>query len=713
MHRLTPDFRRLFEASPSPMLVLSPGFHIDAVNEAYLQATMTTRQGILGRPLFEVFPDNPEVPFLDGTRNLRASLERVIQSRVPDTMAVQRYDIRRPESAGGGFEERYWSPLNVPVFDEHGKVAWIVHRVEDVTELVRLKLESERQTRTTEELKLRTRRVEQDLVAKARELLLANERLKEAHDSLERMRSQELQAIAAHHDAEIQARDRRFRAAIEASLDGFDLMEAVRDGQNRIVDFRIVQVNAAIEQLVGMKREQLEGRLVCDVFPVTRTGGFLDRYIEVVETRKPWTAEFAIDADNIHAKWLQQQVVAVGDGVAVFTRNITEQKHIEAQLRHSQKMESIGLLAGGVAHDFNNLLTVIIGYANLLSDQPAVSSDPRMSNALRSIMSAGTRAAELTGQLLTFARRQIVQPRRVNLQELIPEAERMLNRIIGEDIELKTYKSQNLWSVFIDPGQVNQIIMNLAVNARDAMPRGGKLIIETGNVVLSPEYTRNLSDVAPGEYVMLAVSDTGHGMSESVRQRVFEPFFTTKEVGKGTGLGLSTVYGIVKQARGHVTCYSEVNTGTTFKVYLPRAGDEASPGEARVEASGTRGNEVVLIVEDETMVREFAAQSLSELGYVVHTAAQAQDALDKVASLQGPLHLLLTDVVMPGISGKQLAQILQGQRPGLKVLYSSGYTPNVIVHHGVLDRGVQFLPKPYSPHELAAKVRQVLDWPGA
>lgn len=695
------------------MLVLSPGFHIDAVNEAYLQATMTTRQGILGRPLFEVFPDNPEVPFLDGTRNLRASLERVIQSRVPDTMAVQRYDIRRPESAGGGFEERYWSPLNVPVFDEHGKVAWIVHRVEDVTELVRLKLESERQTRTTEELKLRTRRVEQDLVAKARELLLANERLKEAHDSLERMRSQELQAIAAHHDAEIQARDRRFRAAIEASLDGFDLMEAVRDGQNRIVDFRIVQVNAAIEQLVGMKREQLEGRLVCDVFPVTRTGGFLDRYIEVVETRKPWTAEFAIDADNIHAKWLQQQVVAVGDGVAVFTRNITEQKHIEAQLRHSQKMESIGLLAGGVAHDFNNLLTVIIGYANLLSDQPAVSSDPRMSNALRSIMSAGTRAAELTGQLLTFARRQIVQPRRVNLQELIPEAERMLNRIIGEDIELKTYKSQNLWSVFIDPGQVNQIIMNLAVNARDAMPRGGKLIIETGNVVLSPEYTRNLSDVAPGEYVMLAVSDTGHGMSESVRQRVFEPFFTTKEVGKGTGLGLATVYGIVKQARGHVTCYSEVNTGTTFKVYLPRAGDEASPGEARVEASGTRGNEVVLIVEDETMVREFAAQSLSELGYVVHTAAQAQDALDKVASLQGPLHLLLTDVVMPGISGKQLAQILQGQRPGLKVLYSSGYTPNVIVHHGVLDRGVQFLPKPYSPHELAAKVRQVLDWPGA
>lgn len=713
MHRLTPDFRRLFEASPSPMLVLSPGFHIDAVNEAYLQATMTTRQGILGRPLFEVFPDNPEVPFLDGTRNLRASLERVIQSRVPDTMAVQRYDIRRPESAGGGFEERYWSPLNVPVFDEHGKVAWIVHRVEDVTELVRLKLESERQTRTTEELKLRTRRVEQDLVAKARELLLANERLKEAHDSLERMRSQELQAIAAHHDAEIQARDRRFRAAIEASLDGFDLMEAVRDGQNRIVDFRIVQVNAAIEQLVGMKREQLEGRLVCDVFPVTRTGGFLDRYIEVVETRKPWTAEFAIDADNIHAKWLQQQVVAVGDGVAVFTRNITEQKHIEAQLRHSQKMESIGLLAGGVAHDFNNLLTVIIGYANLLSDQPAVSSDPRMSNALRSIMSAGTRAAELTGQLLTFARRQIVQPRRVNVQELIPEAERMLNRIIGEDIELKTYKSQNLWSVFIDPGQVNQIIMNLAVNARDAMPRGGKLIIETGNVVLSPEYTRNLSDVAPGEYVMLAVSDTGHGMSESVRQRVFEPFFTTKEVGKGTGLGLATVYGIVKQARGHVTCYSEVNTGTTFKVYLPRAGDEASPGEARVEASGTRGNEVVLIVEDETMVREFAAQSLSELGYVVHTAAQAQDALDKVASLQGPLHLLLTDVVMPGISGKQLAQILQGQRPGLKVLYSSGYTPNVIVHHGVLDRGVQFLPKPYSPHELAAKVRQVLDWPGA
>lgn len=713
MHRLTPDFRRLFEASPSPMLVLSPGFHIDAVNEAYLQATMTTRQGILGRPLFEVFPDNPEVPFLDGTRNLRASLERVIQSRVPDTMAVQRYDIRRPESAGGGFEERYWSPLNVPVFDEHGKVAWIVHRVEDVTELVRLKLESERQTRTTEELKLRTRRVEQDLVAKARELLLANERLKEAHDSLERMRSQELQAIAAHHDAEIQARDRRFRAAIEASLDGFDLMEAVRDGQNRIVDFRIVQVNAAIEQLVGMKREQLEGRLVCDVFPVTRTGGFLDRYIEVVETRKPWTAEFAIDADNIHAKWLQQQVVAVGDGVAVFTRNITEQKHIEAQLRHSQKMESIGLLAGGVAHDFNNLLTVIIGYANLLSDQPVVSSDPRMSNALRSIMSAGTRAAELTGQLLTFARRQIVQPRRVNLQELIPEAERMLNRIIGEDIELKTYKSQNLWSVFIDPGQVNQIIMNLAVNARDAMPRGGKLIIETGNVVLSPEYTRNLSDVAPGEYVMLAVSDTGHGMSESVRQRVFEPFFTTKEVGKGTGLGLSTVYGIVKQAWGHVTCYSEVNTGTTFKVYLPRAGDEASPGEARVEASGTRGNEVVLIVEDETMVREFAAQSLSELGYVVHTAAQAQDALDKVASLQGPLHLLLTDVVMPGISGKQLAQILQGQRPGLKVLYSSGYTPNVIVHHGVLDRGVQFLPKPYSPHELAAKVRQVLDWPGA
>lgn len=712
MHGSTPDYRNLFEASPSPMLVLSPALQIVGVNEAYLRVTMTTREGILGRPLFEVFPDNPEVPFSDGTRNLRASLERVLQSRAPDTMAVQRYDIRRPEPAGGGFEERYWSPLNVPVLDEQGKVAWIIHRVEDVTELVRLKSESEKQTRNTEALKLRTQRVEQDLVENARELLLANERLKEAHNSLDRLRSQELQAIAAHHDAEIQARDRRFRAAIEASLDGFDLMEAVRDRQNRIVDFRILQVNAAIEQLVGLKREQLEGRLVCEVFPVTRTGGFLERYIEVVETRKAWTAEFAIDADNIHAKWLQQQVVAVGDGVAVFTRNITEHKQIEAQLRHSQKMESIGLLAGGVAHDFNNLLTVIIGYANLLAEHPKVAADDRMSQALRSIMSAGKRAADLTGQLLTFARRQIVQPRVVKLDEQISEAERMLNRIVGEDIEIRTYMSQNIWPVFIDPGQVNQIIMNLAVNARDAMPRGGKLIIETGNVVLSPEYTRNLSDVAPGEYVMLAVSDTGHGMTESVRQRVFEPFFTTKEVGKGTGLGLATVYGIVKQARGHVTCYSEVNTGTTFKVYFPRAGEDAFPAEARMESSGTRGSEVVLVVEDESMVREFAAQSLRELGYVVHAAAHAQDALDMVACLQGPLHLLLTDVVMPGMSGKQLAQTLQAQRPGLKVLYSSGYTPNVIVHHGVLDRGVQFLPKPYSPYELAAKVRQVLDLPG-
>jgi two-component system, cell cycle sensor histidine kinase and response regulator CckA len=395
-------------------------------------------------------------------------------------------------------------------------------------------------------------------------------------------------------------------------------------------------------------------------------------------------------------------------GMLVVLRDITESKRLEEQLRQATKMEAIGRLAGGIAHDFNNLLTAVIGYSHLLMQQ--LPQDSSQHERLNQILLAAKRAAGLTNQLLAFSRRQLLDVKVLDINEVIRGMEEMLRRLIGEDIAFKTVLSSHLSRVKGDPGQIEQILMNLVVNSRDAMPLGGALTIETANVFLDEEYARGHSEVHAGPYVMFAVSDTGCGMNGETLSRVFEPFFTTKEKGLGTGLGLATVYGIVKQHTGHVSVYSETDRGTTFKVYLPQVDDLPEPDSLiALKESRPGGTETILVVEDEETVRNLACEALELLGYACLAACDPLEAQATSQSHQGPIHLLLTDVIMPVMDGRSLYRLLSPTRPEMKVLYTSGYTEDFIVHHGVLDSGVHFMHKPFTLDGLASKVRRALD----
>jgi PAS domain S-box-containing protein len=391
-------------------------------------------------------------------------------------------------------------------------------------------------------------------------------------------------------------------------------------------------------------------------------------------------------------------------------RLLEGEREKEEQLRQSQKMEAIGKLAGGVAHDFNNLLTAITGYSDL-SLRRLEEGHPLRRN-LEEIKKAGERAATLTRQLLAFSRKQMLQPKVLDLNAVIVDMFKMLQRLIGEDIDLLSSLNSSLGQVKADPGQLQQVLMNLCVNARDAMPHGGKLTIKTSNIYIDEEYAQRHIAVQPGEYVLLSVSDTGCGMDARTEERVFEPFFTTKEQGKGTGLGLSTVYGIVKQSGGNIWVYSEVGYGTTFKIYLPRF-DKAveTVVEKRTERVSSVGSETVLLVEDEEVVRNMASEVLRESGYQVLEARDTSHAVNLCRQFEGEIHLMLSDVVMPQMSGRVLAEVVAPVRPRMRVLYMSGYTDDHIVHHGVLEEGMNFIEKPFTADVLARKIRDVLDAP--
>jgi two-component system cell cycle sensor histidine kinase/response regulator CckA len=392
----------------------------------------------------------------------------------------------------------------------------------------------------------------------------------------------------------------------------------------------------------------------------------------------------------------------------VSVQDITERKQLESQLRQSQKIEAVGQLAGGIAHDFNNLLTAIMGYSELLLEDLGA-QDPRRQD-LEEIRKATRRAAALTQQLLAFSRKQVLQPQVLDLNQVVANAEKLLQRLIGEHIAVRTRLDPALGATKADPAQLEQVIVNLTVNARDAMPHGGQLLIETTNVDVDAAYAATRAAVTPGPYVVLAVSDTGVGMDQATQAKLFEPFFTTKGPGKGTGLGLSTVYGIVKQSGGFIWVYSELSKGSTFKIYLPRVAAAAQRIEpSALPAAVPRGTETVLLVEDEPALRAVARRTLERQGYVVLEAPNGEAGLAVAAAHTGPLELLVTDVVMPGISGRELATRLVAARPTVRVLFTSGYTDDAIVHHGVLEAGIQFLQKPFTPSGLARKVREVLD----
>ncbi|HEX6239911.1 MAG TPA: ATP-binding protein, partial [Polyangiales bacterium] len=510
------DYRALFEGAPDLYLVLDPALIIMAASNAYLRATMTRREQVLGRHIFDVFPDNPDDPASTGVSNLRASLERVRQQGAADTMAVQKYDVRRPDMEGGGFEERFWSPVNTPVFGQGGELRYIIHKVEDVTMFMRLRHEGVIQSQRANELQSRTAHMEAEIVARAQQLQEANARIR--------------------------------------------------------------QLNETLEQRVAERTAELQ--------------------------------------------------------------------RAEAQLRQAQKMEAIGRLTGGIAHDFNNMLAVVLSYADLLLESPDL---PHAQHGLvEQIAHAGQRAAALTHKLLTFSRQEVTQPRLVEVNALLREMSRFLTRLVGEQWPIELRSGAETARVVIDPSHLDQVITNLVVNARDAMPDGGRIGIEIDEVSLEAGYLHDGVSVTPGQYIMIAVSDSGHGMDEATQTHIFEPFFTTKAQGHGTGLGLATVHGIVRQARGHLWVYSELGQGTVFKVYLPHVEAEGSTEPkvevARAEPSG--GDETILLVEDDELVRGAARAALTAKGYRVVAVSHATDAMAYLQS-DARIDLLLTDVILP------------------------------------------------------------------
>ncbi|OLC06005.1 MAG: hypothetical protein AUH41_13780 [Gemmatimonadetes bacterium 13_1_40CM_66_11] len=478
-----------------------------------------------------------------------------------------------------------------------------------------------------------------------------------------------------------------------------------------LADARWVDVNESLLRLFGMNRAETVGRsgqelglwkseeLRQSMLTRLRAGGPF-RNVEV---------EWLTRSGEVRSGLLSAEVIAFAGEphFLLHFQDITERKQLEVQLRQAQKMEAIGRLAGGVAHDFNNLLTAIFGYVDLLREEIPAGSAAQQD--LAEVRKASERAASLTKQLLAFSRQQVLEPVVLKPNALVEDVEKMLHRLIGEDVELRLSLSPDTGNVRADPGQLQQVLMNLVVNARDAMPTGGKLILETANSELSEQYVELHQPVVPGHYVMLAVSDTGAGMTPETKGRIFEPFFTTKEKGKGTGLGLSTVYGIVKQSGGYIWAYSEVGRGTTFKIYLPRVDEPAEPLWKPTENGSVAGTETILLAEDDPILRPLARALLEKLGYTVLEGEDAQSALAAARAYGGPIHLLVADVVMPGPSGRELARRLAEFRPETKILYVSGYTDDAIVHHGMLEPGLNFLQKPFTPAVLARKVREVLD----
>ena len=678
----TLDFKAIFQATPSLHLILSPdpSFTILAASDAQLRATYMRREDI-GRPVFEVFRKNPDDPQEFGTAVLRASLERVLQTRAADRMAITKYDIPRPESKGGGFEQRYWRPLNVPVLDEQGALHCIIHQVEDVTD-----------------------------------------------------------EVLSHKRGTLSHSNERFRAALLASGTG-TFIWYLDDGS--------MQLDSALEQTFGLgfgqRLDSLE-RLLERVHPQDRqrVRETFERYAIAMEE----AVEFRL-ADTAPAKWLTCKAKAFRDAnghlayVAGACTDITarklaeealrvsetrlrqlnddlearvasevaERSRTEEALRQSQKMEAVGQLTGGIAHDFNNLLTGIVGSLDLMQRRHA-RGEKDVDRYINAAVTSAQRAAALTQRLLAFSRRQTLHLKPVDVNQLVASLEDLLHRTTGENITLETKLSAGLLPACMDANQLESAVINLVINARDAMPHGGHITVSTASFVMGKRPDPAKRGLTEGEYILLTVTDTGTGMTPEVIARAFEPFFTTKPIGQGTGLGLSMVYGFVKQTGGHVRIDSTPGQGTLITLFLPRNRTQAEHAEELKQApeavQGAEADETVLVVEDEAAVRMLVVEVLQELGYRVLEAVDGNSALPYFSSDQR-IDLLVSDIGLPGINGRQLAEIARQHRPELRVLFITGYAPNAEVRGEFLGPGMDMLAKPFSVDVLGSKVRQLIE----
>ncbi len=651
-------YRQLVERANDVIYKTNAGGHFIWFNPVAVRVTKYSREELAGRHYLElIHPD-----YREATGQF---YQRQFLDRIPNTY------------------------YEVPVVTKDGVVIWVGQNVQLVME--------------------GTRVAGFEVVARdITERRLAEQVIQRMNTELER-RVAERTAELETANRELRESEERYRTVAETATDAILTIDE---------ESTILFANPAAEKVFGYSAQELQGQKITRLMPESMRNAHLSALRRYVETGRKHMAWQGVEIRGLHKSGREIPLEASfgefrRNGRHLFTgivRDVSERRQLEEQFRQSQKMEAVGRLAGGIAHDFNNLLTVIKGYGDLLLDE--LGPNERLHRAADEIYKAADRAASLTRQLLAFSRRQVMELRVLNLNDVVGSMDKMLRRLIGEDIDLLTFLEPALGQTKADPGQIEQVLMNLAVNARDAMPHGGKLTIETSNAGLDESYVRRKGTVHPGPYVMLAVSDNGCGMDEETQGRIFEPFFTTKEPGKGTGLGLATVYGIIKQSSGYIWVYSEVGRGTTFKIYLPRVLEQVEHLGARkpLEAPA-RGSETVLLVEDEVSLRELAVITLQKNGYTVLEAKDATDALRIARDHPGQIHLLLTDVVMPEVSGRQLVERLAPLRPQMKVLYMSGYTDDAIVHHGVLEPGTAFLQKPFTAVEMARKVREVLEIP--
>ncbi|WP_199707863.1 response regulator [Teichococcus wenyumeiae] len=705
------DFESLLAVAPHPYMLLDRDVTIVWANAAYLAATGRQRGDIIGRNIFDAFPGGPYDPEGLGIRQLRQSLDTVMQTRQPDVLALIRYAIPRGTEASAVFEDRYWSASHTPILDERGEVSLILQQTDDVTELQSLRLSLAGQAGAPATGR---ERLEGGIFRRAQEVQQEKEVLGAERTMLRRLLEQ-ASVFAAflrgpEHVFEI-ANQSYLRLIGRRDVQGRPVREALPEVQDQGFFELLDQVyasgtayhgRAVSVSLLSEDGVTLQDRVLDFIYqPITEPDGSVSGIFvlgsDVTEGKR------AADELERYRNHLEEMVA---ERTRALEDSEAERRRTEAALQQSQKMEAIGQLTGGVAHDFNNLLQILSGNLQLLQRRL---TDPQDLKRLSASLGAVERGAKLASQLLAFARRQPLEPRAIHLGRMVREMDELLRRALGEAIEVETVIAGGLWNTLTDPDQVQNVLLNLAVNARDAMGGSGRLTIEAGNAMLDEYYCRQHEEVTPGQYVMLAVSDTGCGMAAEVLAKAFEPFFTTKREGRGTGLGLSMVYGFVKQSHGHIKIYSEPGVGTTVRIYLPRtyAAEEVVPDLSSTPIES--GSETILVVEDDPVVQATVVDLLKDLGYTVLRANDGQSALT-LARSGIEIDLLFTDVVMPGpVRAPDLARQVQALLPGVGVLFTSGYTENAIVHGGRLDPGVNLLSKPYRREDLARKVRHTLN----